>query len=654
MAGSQLQVRDDAALMLPPPPRLPKGSSSQAVTVLPGEAGHNKVVLPEDDYAAGVEAIIERDYFPDIPKLRNQLEWAKAVNSGDPAQIRAAQINIARRRAGLMTPVLGGGAPATGARLGTQQTPGGWGTTPGTAVLRTPAMTPLAEAGVGGLASASAATPALHARAGAATPGPISATAALQQAAVTGEVSRAPPMSLDTFLATHTSEDNASFAKIQDKHIARKRARYEHLLDGKSTFLALPSNQQQGGTKLLTSSAKEDEFDKPARNPADPIEEYGSSGQGPMTLTAVPFNPTNALFYVPDQKPLSLEEAGDLARQPAKYINIKGTRVKAQGEEEAAGAAAAPGTTGTGAPGPAAPAAAGGAGGQWNRLSTPALTPGGLGDASPFMTWGDIASTPLRLDGVEEGVLDENALVGPSFAVPDMPNREKVRPATSSKSSEVLLMTGCKPNSNSRGTTTYHMSSVYAWLNTHPSVYHCSQVGHQLAAAKTIGNLRRLQKATQREEEARAAGLPPGAGAALAGGLSGLAPRSGTRTPGAGAGTPLTGALAKMSPAAHKLAHALKAKKGASTPGGSDMDRMLRATYSGLARGATPGSTPSRTPGSTPSLAPPRAQQQAGAATPVLVTGGHRPAGAPGGKTVVSVGALAAAGKGLTDGLLKI
>jgi protein DGCR14 len=239
-------------------------------------------------------------------------------------------------------------------------------------------------------------------------------------------------MSLDTFLATHTSEDNASFAKIQDKSNARKRARYGHLLNGKTTFLALPSSQQQGDTKLLTQGSKDADVDKPAPNPANPIEEYGSSGQGPMTLTAVPFNPTNALYYVPGQKPLSLEEAADIARQPAKYINIRGTRIKVQGEDGTAAAAGA-GAGGLAPPPGATPhthtaggAPAGGPGGGWDRLSTPALTPGGLGDASPFMTWGDIASTPLRLDGVEEGVLDENALKGPSFAVPDMPNREKV------------------------------------------------------------------------------------------------------------------------------------------------------------------------------------------------------------------------------------
>lgn len=39
-------------------------------------------VLDEDVYTDNIEAIIERDYFPDLPKLRNKLDWLEAVRSG--------------------------------------------------------------------------------------------------------------------------------------------------------------------------------------------------------------------------------------------------------------------------------------------------------------------------------------------------------------------------------------------------------------------------------------------------------------------------------------------------------------------------------------------------------------------------------------------
>lgn len=68
-------------------------------------------VLDDDEWAEKLEAIIQRDYFPDIPKLENELEWLEAIRTKDPATIRQAQSNIAQRRAGLKTPM--GQSPAT-------------------------------------------------------------------------------------------------------------------------------------------------------------------------------------------------------------------------------------------------------------------------------------------------------------------------------------------------------------------------------------------------------------------------------------------------------------------------------------------------------------------------------------------------------------
>ena len=57
-------VTGNRGLMLPPPlpARAPKRKREQKV-------------LDEEEWTEKLEAIVQRDYFPDIPKLENELEW---------------------------------------------------------------------------------------------------------------------------------------------------------------------------------------------------------------------------------------------------------------------------------------------------------------------------------------------------------------------------------------------------------------------------------------------------------------------------------------------------------------------------------------------------------------------------------------------------
>ncbi|KAM3324047.1 hypothetical protein P3S67_005198 [Capsicum chacoense] len=49
-------------------------------------------LLDEDTYISAIEKIIERDFFPDIPKLLNRLDWLETIRTGDPVQIRDAYV----------------------------------------------------------------------------------------------------------------------------------------------------------------------------------------------------------------------------------------------------------------------------------------------------------------------------------------------------------------------------------------------------------------------------------------------------------------------------------------------------------------------------------------------------------------------------------
>lgn len=351
-----------------------------------------KQVLEEDVYAEAIEAIVERDFFPHLPKLQNQLEWLQAVQSGDPALIKRAQLNIARRRAGLRTPVAhdAHGAPNTSA------------ITPGTAMLRTPAMTP--AVGLGGATPAAGRTPAGAAAATVLQEQGMDPVSAQQQVGA-----RAPALGLDQFFSAYEGEDNASFQVLHEQTLARKRAKVTHHLEDKNKPLLL----EAGGHST---------------------DEYGTSGQAPSTVLSTKHAPKNTLYYDSSQQPqlaLTAAEKATIVVGPPKVINHSATRslhedAEGPGESSSgqqrskAAAALAPGTRGYG----------------YER--TPQIMPG-VGE-SPLMTWGDIASTPLRLDdagqpdlqGVEFdlglGEMDEAeaaaAAMGKQFTLPQVRSRE--------------------------------------------------------------------------------------------------------------------------------------------------------------------------------------------------------------------------------------
>ena len=147
-----------------------------------------KRVLTEEEYVSGIEAIIERDFFPDIPLLRERLTRLKGQGNGSEAHQMGELFTVAPPLSSVAGKL--GVTPAFTAKEGN--------------VLETPVV---------------------------ASRHP-SSTAPSTEAAVAPEgIETAPPQSLDVFLSHHTSEDNASFGEIHEETLQRKRLKVQHLLE---------------------------------------------------------------------------------------------------------------------------------------------------------------------------------------------------------------------------------------------------------------------------------------------------------------------------------------------------------------------------------------------------------------------------------------
>lgn len=96
---------------------------------------------------------------------------------------------------------------------------------------------------------------------------------------------------------------------------------------------------------------------------------------------------------------------------PPKAINRTGTRFTAQGRQSITTPSStddSPSISSIGGDGP-------GQGQDYSILATPSFTPGV--EESPFITWGDLQGTPLRLDPEDDIEVDPAGASGPQFTI---------------------------------------------------------------------------------------------------------------------------------------------------------------------------------------------------------------------------------------------
>eukprot|EP01087_Luapelamoeba_hula_P017232 TRINITY_DN5413_c0_g1_i1.p1 TRINITY_DN5413_c0_g1~~TRINITY_DN5413_c0_g1_i1.p1 ORF type:complete len:643 (+),score=205.11 TRINITY_DN5413_c0_g1_i1:28-1929(+) len=425
-----------------------------------------KVVLEEDAYLDTMSTIIERDFFPDLPKLRAQMEALEA--NGDIDKLR--EIELRYRRA---TSAARHGTTPTSR---TPRTPRTTTVTPRVSRAQTPRMgvesesDGLSQGGVSVNVTVDGEGDGSHS----------------QPVVIENEEEETPPetkpLSLDGFLATHTSEDNASFDVIIERTNERKRERYKWLHD-KEKEARQPSDQllaleaavsgssPQQPLLLLGDSSSADEKDqhKQQQQQLAIIQSAKTHAIQPPNYVA-----RNALMYVPEGVPLSLQEEAEIAVRPPKVIHHTNTRFEGgappfakkpstsvvegepqqqtwgmlEGENELLAqrralremglasrphAAASPRVGGYGFVVTPSPMIRAGGGSEEEGVVGGAAA----GGATPFMTWGTVDSTPLLISVLNDiGPVDTTP--GPSFSLPDISRREAVAENLSNKASESL------------------------------------------------------------------------------------------------------------------------------------------------------------------------------------------------------------------------
>ncbi|KAI9080907.1 hypothetical protein K1719_037068 [Acacia pycnantha] len=374
----------------------PNDSSSEITPKIPHK---NHAVLDEDAYVAAIEKIIERDFFPDISKLRDRLDWLEAIKTGDPVQIRDAQLKIMERRGRKVNDSNADGRTQT-------QTPGSTfarnftpfdeydGKTP-----RTPGFT-TGEASVGG-----------H---------PIEEDGLVDTS-----------LSLDQFLNRYTSEDNYSFSNILEKVNRKRKERFGYLTEGEKEHVAAIEDAQRD---RITDG-------------------YGTSDQPPSTLEGWNYTAKNLLMYHPTDRgeaPLTEEERAVRMKGLTKEINRSNTRFHGKMMESrpnddgtvevlyapVAGATPFPTSDREGeklkkydledlrkTPNPFYVESGKKADNGYGFVRTPSPAPGV--NESPFITWGEIEGTPLRLDPEDTPFDIGGSADGPHYKIPSAPARDE-------------------------------------------------------------------------------------------------------------------------------------------------------------------------------------------------------------------------------------
>ena len=357
MPSSQKTTDLSRQLMMPPPPRKKRKPD---------------IILEEDEFAEEIRRIVVRDFFPDLPKLKAQLEWLEAVNNNDLEKIRQLRNKFSAVR-----------------------NPYGRGTPSRSPAVSHPSGTPLSTANCSNLTKE--------------TPESV-------------ESEEAKPVSLDEFLSKHNGEDNASFEEVLQKEQRKHKEKYWWVFDDAAKAGKGKLTLADG---MVVKAPSGESFKK-----AKLIANLGAGGwegdDRKGTLTLWKYRNKNALMFEPCLEtsrdtcglaPLALRDKESVRDGPENFrapkeIRHRATRFvvpmkKAILDPETEGGSETP-VVSTSTAKPA-------------YLTTPSMEPGE--DLTPLMTWGQIQGTPMVL-GPTDTPIDLSSTQ--EFKIPEPQEREKI------------------------------------------------------------------------------------------------------------------------------------------------------------------------------------------------------------------------------------